>query len=84
MSNVIKKSPAFLARLGAELAADESLDVHPSRIVAALDLLGLNADKIFERIRDDLNRGLIKEAREHLNFVDVMLSQRQNTEVSHE
>lgn len=43
------------------------------KIVRALELLGLNGDKIFERIQFDLHRGLVEEARSHLNFVDVML-----------
>ena len=51
-------------------------------LVKALDILGLNGDKIFSRIRYDLSRGLIKEARSHLNFVDVMLKQCANAEVS--
>jgi hypothetical protein len=47
--------------------------VSSSDIVSALVLLGLNGDKIFERIRGDMERGLVNEAREHLHFVDTMM-----------
>lgn len=42
-------------------------------IPEALQILDLNADKIFWRIREDLDRGLVKEARSHLDFVDELL-----------
>ena len=45
-------------------------------VVSALALLGLNGDKLFERIREDLERGDRRSARTHLNFVDVMLEKR--------
>ena len=46
---------------------------HLLEIKAAMKLLGLNADELFRRIRRDLDRGLIDEARSHISFVDAML-----------
>jgi hypothetical protein len=45
----------------------------PNGIIDALRLLQLDGDAIFRRIRDDLDRGLINEARGHLNFVDELM-----------
>ena len=39
----------------------------------ALLTLGITGDSLFERIREDIARGLIHEARTHLNFVDVIV-----------
>ena len=44
----------------------------PVNIRNALKTLGITGDVLFERIVDDLNRGLIREARAHLNFVDKL------------
>ena len=38
----------------------------------ALLTLGITGDSLFARIREDIERGLIREARTHLNFVDVI------------
>lgn len=43
-------------------------------ILSSLKLLGLTADKIFCCIEEDLHRNLKKDARSHLNFVDILLS----------
>ena len=40
----------------------------------ALLMLGITGDTLFARIREDLERGLICEARAHLNFVDVIVN----------
>ena len=42
-------------------------------VIRGLRTLGLDADLIFQRIRADLERGLEREARAHLAFVDVLL-----------
>ena len=49
----------------------------PVNIRNALKTLGITGDVLFERIVDDLNRGLIKEARAHLNFVDRVVANAQ-------
>mgnify|MGYP001225467424 CR=1 FL=1 len=36
----------------------------------ALLKCGITGDSLFARIREDIDRGLIREARSHLNFVD--------------
>ena len=36
-------------------------------------LLGITGDSLFARIREDLERGLVDEARICLNFVDMMV-----------
>ena len=36
----------------------------------ALLKCGITGDSLFNRIREDIGRGLIREARAHLNFVD--------------
>lgn len=41
-------------------------------IAQALQVLSLDADILFRRIQTDLERGLVKEARSHLDFVDVL------------
>jgi hypothetical protein len=46
--------------------------------IDALRVLRINGDKLFERVRGDLERGLVKEAREHLRFVDEMIEIRIN------
>lgn len=56
----------------------------PQDVADALALLGLNADKIFDRIRGDLNRGLISDARTHLNFVDLMMMHCQTKDAANE
>ena len=43
-------------------------------VIHAMNVLGLTADKIFDRIREDLDRGDAMGARSQLNFVDLMLS----------
>ena len=40
----------------------------------ALLTLGITGDSLFARIREDIERGLICEARRHLNFVDVIVN----------
>lgn len=40
----------------------------------ALLTLGITGDSLFARIREDIERGLIREARTQLNFVDVMVN----------
>jgi len=40
----------------------------------ALLTLGITGDSLFERMREDLERGLVREARTHLNFVDVIVN----------
>lgn len=49
------------------------------QILDALVLLGISADSLFDRIRQDLDRGLIQEARAHLNFVDEILKEANQT-----
>ena len=51
-------------------AVDETEEPKPVGIRNALQTLGITGDVLFERIVDDLDRGLIREARAHLNFVD--------------
>ena len=53
-------------------ATDETEEQKTVRVRNALKTLGITADVLFARIREDLERGLIKEARAHLNFVDKM------------
>ena len=36
--------------------------------------LGITGDSLFDRIRKDIERGLIREARTHLNFVDIIVN----------
>ena len=43
-----------------------------NEIAAALIKLGITTDKLFERIRNDLERGLVAEARANLDFVDIL------------
>jgi len=40
----------------------------------ALITLGITGDSLFARIREDIERGLIREARTHLNFVDIIVN----------
>ena len=40
----------------------------------ALRTEGITADRLFDRIREDIERGLIREARAHLNFVDEIVN----------
>jgi hypothetical protein len=40
----------------------------------ALLTLGITGDSLFARIREDIERGLIREARTQLNFVDKILA----------
>lgn len=44
-----------------------------TEIIAALRLLELDGDKIFEQICHDVERGCFTDARKHLNFVDELL-----------
>ena len=46
----------------------------PIGIRDALLTLGITGDSLFARIREDIDRGLIREARTHLNFVDVIVN----------
>lgn len=43
-------------------------------MLESLMKLGITGDSLFERIRNDLNRGLTRYARSHLNFVDVIVA----------
>jgi hypothetical protein len=43
------------------------------RLRNSMILLKITGDTLFDRIRTDLERGLLDEARMHLNFVDVMV-----------
>lgn len=36
-------------------------------------ILGITGDTIFNRIQEDLDRGLVDSARSHLNFVDKIV-----------
>ncbi|NCC52989.1 MAG: hypothetical protein EOM20_17500 [Spartobacteria bacterium] len=40
----------------------------------ALLTLGITGDSLFSRIREDIERGLIREARTQLNFVDMIVN----------
>ena len=42
-------------------------------IIKSLRVLGITADTLFERIKEDLERGLDDDARRHLDFVDLVL-----------
>ena len=42
-------------------------------VIEALKVLGWNGDVVFERIRGCLERGDVRGARAHLNFVDKLL-----------
>lgn len=44
-----------------------------NQIIGAFALLNTNADSLFNRIWEDLDCGLIQEARGHLDFVDEIL-----------
>lgn len=44
------------------------------RVIAAMSLLGLNGDKLFQQIKTDLDRGLTQEARNRLDFIDLLLA----------
>ncbi|MDD8011848.1 MAG: hypothetical protein PHX05_00020 [Acidobacteriota bacterium] len=39
----------------------------------ALKKCRVTGDSLFKRIKEDLERGLVREARTHLNFVDELL-----------
>ena len=54
------------------MATDETEEQKTVRVRTALKTLGITADVLFARIREDLERGLVREARAHLNFVDKM------------
>jgi hypothetical protein len=43
-------------------------------INTAMITLGITGDVLFTRIREALDRGLVQEARSHLNFVDEILA----------
>jgi|GEM_PF-2714674 len=43
-------------------------------ILSALVRLNVTSDSLFDRIRSDLDRGLVREARSHLNFVDRLIA----------
>ena len=47
-------------------------------VLNAMEKLGMNADFVFDRIQEDLKRGLVAEARMQLNFVDILLTANQN------
>lgn len=49
------------------------------QILDALVLLGISADSLFDRIKRDLDRGLVQDARVHLNFVDEILKEANQT-----
>ena len=51
----------------------DSRKLNAERVRDALITLGLDGDEIFRRIREDIDRGLIREARAHLNFVDRLI-----------
>jgi hypothetical protein len=53
-------------------ATDETEEPKPVSIRNVMKTLGITADVLFARIREDLERGLVREARAHLNFVDKM------------
>lgn len=55
-------------------STQEACSLH--EVVSALALFGLDGDTIFARIRGDIERGLMQEARGHLDFVDVLLQKR--------
>ena len=48
----------------------------------ALLTLGITGDSLFARIREDLERGLIRSARTKLNFVDKIVNANAESEVS--
>lgn len=43
-------------------------------IIEAIKIIYQDADTLFARIRDDLDRGLVEEARRKLNWVDSLLA----------
>ena len=47
----------------------------------ALSKCGITGDSLFARIREDIERGLIREARSHLNFVDGINAAHRGTPV---
>jgi hypothetical protein len=51
-------------------ATDETEEPKPVSIRNVMKTLGITADVLFARIREDLERGLVREARAHLDFVD--------------
>ena len=58
-------------------ATDEKEEPKPVSIRNSMKTLGITADVLLARIREDLERGLIKEARAHLNFVDRVVANAQ-------
>jgi len=61
----LENSSAFLKRF-----AEQQL----VGIRDALLTLGITGDSLFARIREDLERGMIREARTQLNFVDLIVN----------
>lgn len=52
---------------------DPPPQIRAVRVVQALKTLGVTADRIFDRIKTEIERGDIQSARAHLNFVDELL-----------
>lgn len=46
----------------------------PTEIIESMRVLNMTGDDVFARIREDLNRGLVADARRHLNFIDMLLA----------
>ena len=55
-----------------EAKRDEDTAEPLVRLRNSIIVLGITGDSLFARIREDLERGLVGEARMHLNFVDAM------------
>jgi hypothetical protein len=67
-SNHCKRSPAN---------REEAFRCTEKKLVSirdALIALHITGDSLFSRIREDLGRGLVREARTKLNFVDIIVN----------
>ena len=53
-------------------AREDEFYERAEKVENSLATLGITADVLFARIREDLDRGLVREARGHLDFVDVL------------
>ena len=67
--NTIKYGPKTLKRMQGESLYKPSA----ASIAWALATLHLSRDRLFDSIRQDIERGLLTEARHRLDFVDLLL-----------
>jgi hypothetical protein len=72
----------FEAKANVVLSGNGETEQQLVGIRDALLTLGITGDSLFARIREDLERGLIRSARTKLNFVDKIVNANAESEVS--